>query len=58
MEEIVDALDWAKNDNSGPSAIIAQTIKGKGVSFMENNPSFHGKSPNDEEFKLAMEELG
>ncbi len=58
MEEIVDALDWAKNDNSGPSAIIAQTIKGKGVSFMENNPSFHGKSPTDEEFKLAMEELG
>ena len=40
-----------------PYAIIANTIKGKGVSFMENNHKWHGKAPNDEEFKKAMEEL-
>ncbi len=57
MKEIVNVLDWAKKDDSGPSAIIAKTVKGKGVSFMENNPSFHGKSPSDDEFILAMEEL-
>ena len=57
MKEIIEVLDWAKTDDSGPSAIIAQTVKGKGVTFMENNPSFHGKSPSDEEFILAMEEL-
>ena len=56
-KEIVNVLDWAKKDDSGPSAIIAKTVKGKGVSFMENNPSFHGKSPSDDEFILAMEEL-
>ena len=39
------------------TAIIANTIKGKGVSFMENNASWHGKAPNDEELKLALEEL-
>jgi transketolase len=38
-------------------AIIANTIKGNGVSYMENNPSFHGKAPNIEEFQIAMEEL-
>jgi transketolase len=37
--------------------IIAHTVKGKGVSFMENNVSFHGKSPNDEEYRIAMKEL-
>ena len=38
-------------------AIIANTIKGKGVSFMENNASWHGKAPKDEELKKALEEL-
>ena len=56
MEEIVEALEWASL-SSGPSAIIAHTVKGKGVSFMEDNPSFHGKAPNDEELALALEEL-
>ena len=56
MEEIVEALEWASM-SSGPSAIIAHTVKGKGVSFMEDNPSFHGKAPNDEELALALEEL-
>ena len=56
MAAIVDALQWSM-ETSGPSAIVAHTVKGKGVSFMEDNPSFHGKAPNDDELKAAMEEL-
>ena len=41
-----------------PVAIIAHTVKGKGVSFMENNPSFHGKAPTKEQLELALRELG
>ena len=40
-----------------PTAIIAKTIKGKGVSFMENNAGWHGKAPNDEEYAIAMADL-
>ena len=40
-----------------PTAIIAKTIKGKGVSFMENQAGWHGKAPNDEEYAIAMEDL-
>ena len=40
-----------------PTVILANTIKGKGVSFMENNPKFHGAAPNKEEFAIAMAEL-
>ena len=40
-----------------PTAIIAKSIKGKGVSFMENNAGWHGKAPNDEEFEIAMKDL-
>ena len=40
-----------------PTVIIAKTVKGKGVSFMENNVSWHGAAPNDEQYKQAMEEL-
>ena len=54
MEEITKALDEAED---GPTIIIANTLKGKGVSFMELNEKFHGKAPNDEEYKQAMEEL-
>ena len=42
---------------NGPTAIIAQTVKGKGVSFMENNPAFHGRAPNAEEYEAALKEL-
>lgn len=45
------------NENDKPTAIIANTIKGKGVSFMENNVGWHGKAPNDEELSLALKEL-
>lgn len=57
MEEVVNALDSAKEVKGRPTAIIAKTLKGKGVSFMENNVSWHGKAPNEEEFEMAMNEL-
>ena len=57
MDEITKAIDLATNDLEHPYAIVAHTVKGKGVSFMENNPSFHGKAPNDDELKIALEEL-
>ena len=57
MEEIVKALDKADKIKGKPVMIVANTIKGKGVSFMELNHKFHGKAPNDEQFKQAMEEL-
>lgn len=56
MQQIVDSIDWA-DGVSGPACIIMNTTKGKGVSFMENNPKFHGAAPNDEQYALAMEEL-
>jgi len=57
MSEVIEALDWASSHDSGPAAIVANTIKGKGVSFMENNPAFHGKAPDDNELLIALEEL-
>lgn len=58
MGQIVKALDRAsKMKNKKPTMIISKTIKGKGVSFMELNYRFHGKAPNDEEYKKAMEEI-
>jgi len=58
MAQIVEALDNAsKLKNKKPTIIISNTIKGKGVSFMELNHKFHGKSPNDEEYKKAIEEI-
>lgn len=56
MKEILDALD-AKQEAGKPTMIIAHTIKGKGVSFMELNHKFHGKAPNDEEYKKAIAEI-
>jgi len=57
MAELVEVLQWTENADSGPIAIIANTTKGKGVSFMEDNPDFHGKAPNDKELETALEEL-
>ena len=58
MDDVVRGLDFLVNNNDNPAILIANTIKGKGVSFMEDNPAFHGAAPNDEQFKLAMNELG
>ncbi len=55
--EIRAAFEEAKATKGVPTAIIAKTAKGKGVSFMENNVGWHGKAPSDEEFKLAMADL-
>ncbi len=56
FQEIYNTVEKAKKSRK-PFAIIAKTTKGKGVSFMENQAQWHGKAPNDEEFKLAMKEL-
>ena len=58
MNEIVEGIKFLDTSNDAPSILIAHTIKGKGVSYMEDNPSFHGAAPNDEQFALAMQELG
>ncbi|HIU52074.1 MAG TPA: transketolase [Candidatus Merdicola faecigallinarum] len=58
IEEIVRALEKARTIKGKPTAIIAETIKGKGVSFMENQVGWHGKAPNEEQYKIAIEELG
>ena len=57
MEAIGKAFAEAKTVKDRPTAIIAKTVKGKGVSFMENQVGWHGKAPNDEEFEKAMAEL-
>jgi transketolase len=57
FDEIRAAFEEAKNTKGQPTAIIAKTVKGKGISFMENNAGWHGKAPNDEEYAQAMEEL-
>lgn len=57
IQEIIDAFDVAKNVKERPTCIVAKTIKGKGVSFMENQVGWHGKAPNEEQYRQAMEEL-
>jgi transketolase len=57
FDQILDALDKAKTGKDKPTVILADTIFGKGVSFMEGNPDWHAKAPNEEEFEKAMEEL-
>ena len=57
IEQIIDAFETAKLTKGKPTAIIAKTVKGKGVSFMENQASWHGKAPNEEEYEKAIKEL-
>mgnify|MGYP001026348282 CR=1 FL=1 len=57
FDQIDAAFKEAKTIKGQPTAIIAKTIKGKGVSFMENQAGWHGKAPNDEEYEIAMKEL-
>ena len=57
MDNIIDAFTTAKQTKGKPTVIIAKTIKGKGVSFMENKAEWHGKAPSEEEYNMAMEEL-
>ena len=57
MDQIAAAFALAKATKGVPTAIIAHTVKGKGVSFMENQVGWHGKAPNDEEYAIAMADL-
>ncbi len=57
FDQIDAAFKEAKATKGMPTAIIAKTVKGKGVSFMENNAGWHGKAPNDEEYATAMADL-
>ena len=57
MEQLAAAFKEARETKGMPSAIIMKTVKGKGVSFMENQASWHGTAPNDEQYAVAMEDL-
>jgi transketolase len=58
MSQVVDALEQAKNSTGKPVVILADTVKGKGVSFMEDQAGWHGKTPNAEELTKGLSELG
>ncbi len=58
FDQIFAALDMAKDTVGKPTMIIAKTVKGKGVSFMENQASWHGSAPSEEQLKQALSELG
>ncbi|GAA0086977.1 transketolase [Clostridium sp. CTA-7] len=58
IEEIIDAIDKAKNCKGKPTAVICNTIKGKGVSFMENQAAWHGTAPSKEQCEQALAEIG
>ncbi len=57
IEEIIEAFNRAKTVKGRPTVVIAKTIKGKGVSFMENQVGWHGKAPNEEQYNQAISEL-
>jgi transketolase len=57
LNQVLDALKKAQKIKGQPTVIIARTVKGKGVSFMENNVDFHGKAPNAEQLEKALKEL-
>ncbi|MEY8319940.1 transketolase [Lachnospiraceae bacterium 46-61] len=57
FDEIAKAFAEAKQTKGKPTAIIAKTVKGKGISFMENQASWHGTAPNEEQYKIAMKDL-
>ncbi|HUF54202.1 MAG TPA: transketolase [Dehalococcoidia bacterium] len=58
IDALTDAFEHAREETDQPTVIICETTKGKGVSYMENNPDFHGKAPSDEQLTQALQELG
>ncbi|MGE3961627.1 MAG: transketolase [Dehalococcoidia bacterium] len=58
LAQVEEGLAWARDVRGKPAVVIFETVKGKGVSFMENNPAFHGAPPSDEQYEQAMKELG
>ena len=57
IAQLIDAFETAKITKGKPSIVIAKTIKGKGISFMENKVEWHGKAPSEEEYNLALKEI-
>ena len=57
FEQLKAAFNEARTVKGRPTAIITKTVKGKGISFMENQASWHGSAPNDEQFAIAMADL-
>ena len=57
IEMLIDSFEKARQTKGQPSIIIARTVKGKGVPFMENKAEWHGKAPNDEQYERAMKAL-
>ena len=57
FDQLEAAFEEARAVKGSPTVIICKTTKGKGVSFMENNVGWHGKAPNEEEYRTAMEDL-
>lgn len=57
MAQIVPALEASRNGTEQPTMIVAHTVKGKGVSFMEDNPAWHGRAPTDAEAQAALDEI-
>lgn len=57
LDDIEDALNKAKQFKGAPTAIIAKTVKGKGVSYMENSVGWHGAAPKEDQYKIAIDEI-
>ena len=57
FDQLKAAFDEAKTVKGMPTAIVMKTVKGKGVSYMENSVDWHGKAPNDEQYEIAMADL-
>ena len=58
VSEILEGISWFDTVKDGPAVLVAKTVKGKGISYMENNPAFHGAAPNDEQLEMGLRELG
>ncbi len=56
--QVIPAIEEARDYDAGPAIVVCETIKGKGISYMENNPDFHGKAPNAEQLEQGLRELG
>jgi transketolase len=56
--QVITAIEAARDYDAGPAIVVCETIKGKGISYMENNPDFHGKAPDAEQLKQGLRELG
>jgi transketolase len=58
FSQVIPAIEEARDYDAGPAIVVCETVKGKGISYMENNPDFHGKAPDAEQLKQGLRELG